>query len=193
MSVEPRPASTTSAPWEVAPRANAAASGPDDSRMSCAVTTASAPVTRTNAAPAASATASSSSSGTTPRMSYALKILARSPTPAPLYASDDRKSAGQPSLPGSAAAARAGAGRGRDRGHSCGRIIPAAGSLLRLGARRFGAQHAQVPAAADLGALADGLLPGGRRGAGGLADGVGERLQVVGARLGLLLDGEPDQ
>ena len=43
--------------------------------MSCTVTTWEAPVSRTNAAPTASATSSSSSSGTTPRMSYALKIF----------------------------------------------------------------------------------------------------------------------
>ena len=76
MSVEPSPADTTSAPWAAAPCANASASGADEVRMSCTVTTDAAPVSRTNAPPTASATLSSSSSGTVPRMSYALKIFA---------------------------------------------------------------------------------------------------------------------
>ena len=76
MSLEPRPPMITSAPWAVAPRPKAAASGADEVRMSCMVTTDLAPVTWTNAAPMASAAASSSSSGTMPRMSYALKIFA---------------------------------------------------------------------------------------------------------------------
>ena len=54
----------------------------DDSRMSCAVTTAVAPVSwatnSANAAPMARATSSSHSSGTTPRTSYALMIDDRS-------------------------------------------------------------------------------------------------------------------
>ena len=51
--------------------------------MSCMVTTVPAPVTRANAAPIASAAPSSSWSGTTPLMSYALKMLARSPNARP--------------------------------------------------------------------------------------------------------------
>src|ERR1700729_1298688 len=93
MSVEPRPPLITSAPCAAAPCPNASASGTDEVRMSCTVTRAGAPVSRTNAAPTASATLSSSSSGTVPRMSYALKIFAYSapgvasaPAPAPLAA-----------------------------------------------------------------------------------------------------------
>ena len=55
MSVEPSPPSITSAPAEVTPRAKAAASGPDEVRMSCTITIASAPVSLANAAPTASA------------------------------------------------------------------------------------------------------------------------------------------
>ena len=66
MSVEPSPPLMTSAPWDVAPRPIASASGPLLARMSCSVTIVFAPVSRTNAAPTASATLSSSSSGTTP-------------------------------------------------------------------------------------------------------------------------------
>src|SRR3984957_19038583 len=84
MSVEPRPEASTSAPCEAAPRPNASASGPEDARMSCTVTIFLAPVTWTNAAPTASATPSSSWSGTTPLMSYAFTILARSPIPPPV-------------------------------------------------------------------------------------------------------------
>ena len=51
--------------------------------MSCMVTIVPAPVTRANAAPTASATPSSSWSGTTPLMSYALTMLARSPNAGP--------------------------------------------------------------------------------------------------------------
>src|SRR5579875_636346 len=80
MSVEPSPAAMTSAPCEAAPRPNASASGAEEVRMSCMVTTFGAPVSRTKAPPTASATPSSSWSGTTPRMSYALKIFASSPT-----------------------------------------------------------------------------------------------------------------
>src|SRR5262249_2363133 len=79
MSVEPRPPASTSAPCDAAPRPNASASGPEVVRMSCMVTIVPAPVTRANAAPTASATPSSSWSGTTPLMSYALTMLARSP------------------------------------------------------------------------------------------------------------------
>src|SRR5579859_565046 len=79
MSVEPSPPDTTPAPCAVAPRANASASGADEARMSCTVTIARAPVILAKPAPTASATVSSSSSGTTPRMSYALKIFAKSP------------------------------------------------------------------------------------------------------------------
>src|ERR1700761_8146058 len=80
MSVEPRTEASTFAPADAAPRPKASASGPELGRMSCTVTTVVAPVTRTNAAPTASATPSSSWSGTTPLMSYALTMLARSPT-----------------------------------------------------------------------------------------------------------------
>ncbi len=59
----------TSAPWAAAPRPNASASGADEVRMSCTVTTLRAPVSRANAAPTDSATCSSNSSGTMPRMS----------------------------------------------------------------------------------------------------------------------------
>ena len=76
MSVEPSPPDTTSAPCAAAPRPNAAASGAEEVRMSCTVTTDAAPVSRANAAPITSAASSSSSSGTMPRMSYALKIFA---------------------------------------------------------------------------------------------------------------------
>ena len=79
MSVEARPEASTSAPAAAAPRANASASGPEEVRMSCPVTILVAPVTVTKAAPIDSATDSSSWSGTTPLMSYALKMLARSP------------------------------------------------------------------------------------------------------------------
>src|SRR6266487_3488367 len=78
MSVEPRPAATTLLPCAVAPREKASASGAEEVRMSCMMTIAAASVSRTNAAPVASATSSPSSSGTMPRMSYALKIFARS-------------------------------------------------------------------------------------------------------------------
>ena len=83
MSVEARPPASTSAPWAVAPRPNASASGAEEVRMSCMVTIVVAPVTRANAAPTASATPSSSWSGTTPLMSYALTMLARSPNAGP--------------------------------------------------------------------------------------------------------------
>ena len=72
----------TLAPWAVAPRANAPASGPEDVRMSWTITTSPAPVSRMKAAPTASATPSLSSPGTTPRMSYALMIFAKSATAA---------------------------------------------------------------------------------------------------------------
>src|SRR4051812_45369337 len=76
-SVEPNPASMTSAPCERAPSAKARASPGEVSRMSCAVTTDVAPTTRTKAAPKSRASDSLSSSGTTPRMSYALTIAAK--------------------------------------------------------------------------------------------------------------------
>src|SRR6266567_2821712 len=79
MSVEPRPPATTSAPCAAAPRPNASASGGEEARMSCMTTIVPAPVTRANAAPIASVMPSSSWSGTTPLMSYALTMLARSP------------------------------------------------------------------------------------------------------------------
>src|SRR5208282_1145799 len=126
MSVEPRPAASTSAPCDAAPRPNASASGPEEVRMSCTVTIVLAPVSLANAAPIASATASSSWSGTTPLMSYALTILARSPTAGPASRA--------------APAGRPGA-------------LPSLSVL-----RRAGAQHAQVPAPADLDTLAHGLL-----------------------------------
>src|ERR1700722_7654652 len=159
MSVEPRPA----------PRPNAAASGTEEARMSCPVRIVAAPVSFANAAPTASATPSSSWSGTTPLMSYALTMLARSPTA------------------GHASRLRPGLG-----------LYLASLSVLR-GAR---AQHAEVAAAAAVGALADGLLAGvvdvsARVSARvfaevfaepalgmGLHDRVGQRFQVVGALLG---------
>src|SRR5580692_3093769 len=154
MSVEPRPPASTSAPCDAAPRPNASASGPEEVRMSCTVTTSPAPVSLTNAAPIASATPSSSCSGTIPLMSYALKMLARSPTA------------------GSASRDRTGDGRAQ--------AAWPAPSLSVL--RRPGAQHSQVAAPTDLDALADGLLflPGPRL---GLHHRVGERLQVIGAVL----------
>src|SRR6266516_587331 len=88
MSVEPSPPETTSAPWAAAPRPNASASGTEEARMSCTVTRDFAPVRHANAAPIRSAASSSSSSGTSPRMSYALKIFAYWATPACLPAPD---------------------------------------------------------------------------------------------------------
>src|ERR1700722_19170493 len=155
MSVEPRPA----------PRPNAAASGTEEARMSCPVRIVAAPVSFANAAPTASATPSSSWSGTTPLMSYALTMLARSPTA------------------GHASRLRPGPG-----------LYLASLSVLR-GAR---AQHAEVAAAADFDALADGVLAGvvdvsaevfaevfAEPALGmGLHDRVGQGFQVVGALLG---------
>src|SRR3954453_21006395 len=87
MSVEPRPASTTSTPRLMTPSANARESGIDDSRMSCAVTTAVAPLSDTTnsakAAPIARLVSSSHCSGTTPRTSYALMIDESSATEGP--------------------------------------------------------------------------------------------------------------
>src|SRR3954452_24002441 len=128
MSVEPRAPAITSNNCDAAPRPNASASGPEDVRMSCMVTTVPAPVTRANAAPIAAAAPSSSWSGTTPLMSYALKMPARSPNARP--ASRDTISA-----PRSVRAA-----------------LPSLSVL-----RRTRAQHSQVTPAADLDALADRL------------------------------------
>ncbi len=73
MSVDPSPASTTSRPRLSTPSAKARDNGIDESRMSCAVTTAVAPdsacTNSANAAPIARATSSSHWSGTTPRTS----------------------------------------------------------------------------------------------------------------------------
>src|SRR5918996_1449529 len=83
-SVDASPMWTTSAPREVTPSANAADNGSEDGRMSCPTTTAPGPSrTSTNAAPTSRAIPSCSSSGTTPRMSYALTMPARSRTAEP--------------------------------------------------------------------------------------------------------------
>ena len=72
-SVDPSPASTTSTPRLITPSAKARESGIEESRMSCAVTTAVAPLSPTtnsaNAAPIARLIFSSHWSGTTPRTS----------------------------------------------------------------------------------------------------------------------------
>ena len=122
--------------------------------MSCTVTIASAPVSWTKAAPTASATPSSSWSGTTPLMSYALTMLARSPT-LDLPPVTQRRPAFA----------------------ECG-LAPSL-SVLR-GPRT---QHPQVAAAADLDALPDRLLFRPRRPRLRLHDRVRERLQVIGAIL----------
>src|SRR5918996_1649848 len=83
-SVDASPMWMTSAPREVTPSANAADSGSEDGRMSCPTTTAPGPSrTSTNAAPTSRAIPSCSSSGTTPRMSYAFTMPARSRTAEP--------------------------------------------------------------------------------------------------------------
>src|ERR1700677_2606315 len=151
MSVEPRPDASTSAPWDAAPRPNASASGPEDVRMSCTVTIFFAPVTWTNAAPIASATSSSSWSGTTPLMSYAFTILARSPIPPPVQ-------------------------------------LALLTSLSVFG--RSGLQHPEVATPTDLDALADGLP--GTLPRPVVHHRVGQRLQVIGAGLGRLLERQPD-
>src|ERR1700722_9256529 len=150
MSVEPRPAASTSAPWLAAPRRNAAASGAEEARMSCTVRIVAAPVSFANAAPTASATPSSSWSGTTPLMSYALTMLARSPTLDP------------PSV---------------TRTAPCLYRTRPGPSLSVL--RRPGTQHPQVAAAADLDALADRLFFLLRRPGLGFHDRLGERLEVI--------------
>src|SRR5262245_41454914 len=124
--------------------------------MSCMVTIVAAPVTRANAAPTASATPSSSWSGTTPLMSYALAMLARSPNagPAPRDPTVRPPRASAPP------------------------------SLTALPRPR--AQHPQVAPASDLDALADGLLlePAIRpRPRLGLHHRVRERFEVIGAIL----------
>ena len=67
--------------------------------MSCMVTIVPAPVTRANAAPTASATPSSSWSGTTPLMSYALTMLARSPNAGPASRDTTARPPGASALP----------------------------------------------------------------------------------------------
>src|SRR5579875_15419 len=188
MSVEPRPPWITSAPWAAAPRPSASASGAELVRISCSVISVSAPVSRTKAAPTASATPSSSSAGTTPLMSYALKIFSRSLTSAPFSGFSCRhKPAGLPRRlpPGKNPQACQVQPIGRE---------PVASLGVRLG-RGGGAQDAQMAAAAHLDALADGFggglalgvprLGGTRRlagvpGAAGLADDVRQRLNVLG-------------
>ena len=75
-SLEISPRSTTSAPSEVTPSANAADRAAPDARMSRPIRMRGAPVNRANATPTDRATDASSWSGTMPRMSYALKIAA---------------------------------------------------------------------------------------------------------------------
>src|SRR6185437_15066200 len=141
MSVEPRPPLMTSAPWEAAPRPSACASGPDEVRMSCSVTSAFVPVSLTNAAPTASATVSSSSSGTTPLMSYAKKILSRSLTSARFLIPSATN------FPGTTYRSRA------------------KQAVLGLGlGGGSGAEHAQMAAAANLDALANRLGRARQRG-----------------------------
>src|ERR1700761_7926688 len=176
MSVEPRPAAMTSAPCDAAPRPNACASGAEDVRMSCTVTRCRAPVSRTNPAPTASATCSSRSSGTTPRMSYALKISANSPT--------HRGHAPPAAAPGLRAYRL-------HPGLSCGLAPGGLGRWLRLGRGRT--DHPQVAAPAHLHALPDRLGP--RRPLalllGNLPYRVGQSLQVVHALLHGVA-GQPD-
>src|SRR5271170_5169636 len=162
MSVEPRPAASTLAPWAAAPRPNASARGPEEARMSCTVRIVAAPVSLANAAPIASAAFSSSWSGTTPLMSYALTMLARSPT------AGHASRCWLPRL-------------GWPGGTASENWVSYLASLSVL--RRAGAQHPEVAAAADLDALADGL--------GvhlalrvGFHHRVGQRFQVIGALLG---------
>ena len=66
MSVLARPRSTTAAPWETAPSANAATSDSPVRRMSRATTTDGAPVNRAKATPSARATSSFIWSGVVP-------------------------------------------------------------------------------------------------------------------------------
>src|SRR6266542_6372317 len=172
MSVEPRPAATTLLPCAVAPREKASASGAEEVRMSCMMTIAAASVSRTNAAPVASATSSPSSSGTMPRMSYALKIFARSVIGSSLWfaasATVAMSNAQSPSLPSPATLGF--------RGFAGLRFARAA-----RGTRRRRPQHAQVAAAAYLDPLTDGLFGGLR--SRGLPDRVRQCLQVVVSRL----------
>ena len=81
-----RPRSTTSAPSPVAPSAKAADSSTPEARMSRPIRMRGAPVKRAKAAPTARAMDASSWSGTTPRMSYALKIWDRSTVTGRLFA-----------------------------------------------------------------------------------------------------------
>src|SRR5450631_2359785 len=209
MSVEPRPASMTSAPWAVAPRANAATSGGEDVRMSWVITISPAPVSRMKAAPAASATSSLSSPGTTPRMSYALMIFDKSVTAPPVPCPDALRRLGRRGEPGFVLAALpAGYGTkaqslpppGSRGGRSASTAFPASGRGLaagrlagRSGPRRGRADHSEVTAAAYLDALPDRLRARRDRGQltllGRLTDGVGQGLQVVHA----LLDGVSGQ
>src|SRR5260370_15972109 len=165
MWVEPSPPATTSAPWDAAPCPNASANGGEEVRMSCTVTTADAPVSRTNAAPTASATPSSISSGTVPRMSYALKIFAYSATTACLPPSPrlpvpgrdalgrDRRTRAYRARPGTARGACTAGGEG---GRPLALAEPA-------GVPRPGTQYPQVAPAPDLHALADVLTRRARR------------------------------
>src|SRR6266536_995038 len=188
MSVEPRPAITTSAPSAFAPAANASASSGEDGRMSYATTmrgTASSRLsTRTNAPPKARATSALSWSGTVPRTSYALTKRLRSDT-VRLSSTHTvtvrrayRPSDGNPfpGLPGS------------------GRPTPMRGTGRQESARR--GDDTQVTAAADRQAGRRSRLvhPATAAGAPRLAYRLGERDQVVAAGRGrLVLPVVPDQ
>src|SRR5690606_2071690 len=146
--------------------------------MSCPVTRARAPVTRAKAAPNSSASGSSHWSGTTPRTSYAFTICDRSAATASLSGSHSGPF-GPPTN----------YRQGANTDPGCSEVAGSGPNGARSGPSVVGrAQEAQAAAPGDLPGVS-GLRPATRSrrpllGAGGLAHGVGQCLQVVAAGLG---------